>query len=55
MQQLVYHDLLAFQCIYGCSDGGKNGEGKEGSEISGGGKRVKVDLLLVCRWLGFLL
>ena len=34
----MYHVLLAFQCIYGCSDGGENGDEKEGSEIPGGGK-----------------
>ena len=31
----IYHVRLALQCIYRCSDGGKNGDGEEGCEISG--------------------
>ena len=30
----MYHVLLAFQCIYGHSDGGEHEDGKEG-EVSG--------------------
>ena len=30
----LHHVPLGFQCIYGCSD--EEGDGKEGSEISGG-------------------
>ena len=41
---------LAFQCIYGPSDeGGENGDGEEGSEISGRGKRVEIACPLVYR------
>ena len=46
----MYHVPLAFQCIYGCSDErGEDGDGKEGSEIPRGGKRVEIALPLVCR------
>ena len=39
----MYHVPLAPQCIYERSDeGGENGDGEEGSEISGGGKRVEI-------------
>ena len=39
----VYHVPVAFQCIYGCNDEGcENGDGGEGSEISGGTKRVDI-------------
>ena len=39
----MYHGLLTLQCKYGSNDeGGKNGNGKEGSEISGGRKRMEV-------------
>ena len=38
----MHHIPLALQCIYGRSDeGSENGDGEEGSEISGGEKRVK--------------
>ena len=31
----MYHVLLVVQCIYGCSDEGReDGDGKEGSEIT---------------------
>ena len=41
---------LAFKCIYRRSDeGGENGDGKEGSEISGGGEIVEIAWPLVCR------
>ena len=34
---------LAFQGVYGCSnERSENGEGEDGSEISGGGERVKI-------------
>ena len=33
----MHYIPLAFQCIYGCND-----DGKEGSEIPGGGERVKI-------------
>ena len=36
----MYHVPLGLQCIYGRIDKrGENEDGKEGSEISGGGKR----------------
>ena len=39
----MYQVSLALHCIYGCSDeGNENGNGKERSEISGGGKRVEI-------------
>ena len=44
----MYHVPLALQCIYECSDeGGENGDGKEGSEISGGRERVETAWPLV--------
>ena len=40
----MYHVQLAFQCIYGCSDeGGEDGDGKEWSEIPGGGERSQIN------------
>ena len=36
-------------CLLGSDEGGENGDGKEGSEISGEGKRVKIAWSLVCR------
>ena len=46
----MYHVPLALQCIYGYSDEkGENGDVKEGSEISGGWKRVEITWSLVCR------
>ena len=46
----VYHVPLALQFIYGHSDeGDENGDGEEGSEISGGGKKVQITYPLVCR------
>ena len=33
---------LGSLCIYECSDEGENGNGEEGSEISGGGKRMEI-------------
>ena len=51
----VYHVPLALQCIYGRSDEVvENWDGEEGSEISGGGKRVEIACLLVCRLLDFV-
>ena len=42
------HVPLVFQCIYGRSDeGGENGDGKDGSEISEGGERVEITWPLV--------
>ena len=39
----MYHIPLTLQCIYGSSDeGGENGDEEEGSEISGGGKKVEI-------------
>ena len=50
VRQEVYHVPLALQCIYGHSDeGSENGDGEEGSEISGGGKRVAIAWRLVCK------
>ena len=41
---------LGFQCIYECSDQRSvNGDGEDGSEISGGGERVNITCLLVSR------
>ena len=38
----MYYIPLAFQCIYGSSDeGSRNGDGKEGREIPGGGERLE--------------
>ena len=49
----VYYVPLALQCIYGCSDkGSENGDGEEGSEISGGGKKVEITWPFVWGWLG---
>ena len=46
----MYHVSLVVQFIYGWSDeGGKDRDGKEGSELSGGWERMKVAWLLVCR------
>ena len=46
----MYHVPLAFQCIYGRSDErGEDGNGKEESEIPGGGERVKITWPLICR------
>ena len=46
----VHNVLLAIQCIYRRSDEkSENGDGKEGIDISGGGKRVKITWPLVCR------
>ena len=46
----MYHVSLAVQCIYGRSDeGGGNGDGKKGSEITGGGEKVEIVRRLV-RW-----
>ena len=39
-----YHIPLSFQCIYEYSDErGGNGDGEEGRDISGGGKRVESE------------
>ena len=46
----VYHVSLAVQSIYGWSDiGGEDGDGKEGSELHGGLKRVEIAWPFVCR------
>ena len=38
----MYHIPLAVQCLYGCSDeGGEDEDGKERSEILGGGERER--------------
>ena len=52
----MFHVPLALQCICECSyEGGENGDGEEGSEISGGGKRewrlpglLYADYLFLC-------
>ena len=51
----MYHVSLAVQCIYGWSDeGSENGDGEEGSDLPGGGKRVEIawplyaDHLILC-------
>ena len=46
----MYYVILALQCVYGYSDKrSENGDGEDGSEISG---RGKIAWLLVCRCLG---
>ena len=45
----MHHVPLAFQCVYGGSDE----RGEDGDEINGGGERVEITWLLVCR-LGFM-
>ena len=41
---------MAIQCVYGWSDeGAEDGGGKEGSELLGGLKRVKIAWPLICR------
>ena len=46
----MYHIPLNLQGIYRRSEErGKNGDGEEWSEISGGGKSVENALPLVCR------
>ena len=46
----MYHVSLAFQCIYGLSDeGDEDMDGKEGSELPGGWKRVGIAWPLVGR------
>ena len=46
----MYHVPLAVHCIYGHIDeGDENEDGEEESEISGGGKRVKITWPLACR------
>ena len=44
---------LAVQCIYGWNDGGEDGDGKEGSEILGGG-RESGDYLASCMQMTWL-
>ena len=39
--------LDSSMCVYGCNDErGENGDGEDGSEVSGGGKRVRLPSLL---------
>ena len=46
----MYHVPLALQCIYERRDeGGENGDGEEGSEISGVRKGVETAWPLICR------
>ena len=46
----MYHISVAFQCIYGGSDEGvENGDGKEGDDISGEGKRIDTAWPLLSR------
>ena len=46
---MLYHVLIAFQCVYGRSiEKGENWDGEDGSEISGGGERVEITWPLVC-------
>ena len=42
----MYHVPLAFQCIYGCSEGGEYGDGKEGREWRLPGLLYADDLVL---------
>ena len=52
----MYHVPLALQFVYGRSyEGGKNGDGQEESEISGGRKRVDIAWYLAYRLVGFVL
>ena len=48
----MYHVLLGFQYIYGWSDGGEEGDGKERSEIPGGGE--SGDYLASCMQMTWL-
>ena len=41
----VYHVLLALQCIYGCSDEGKNGDGKGEWKLH---DLLYADVLVLC-------
>ena len=46
----MYYVPLAFQCLNRYKDeGDENGDGEEGSEVSGRGERVEIALPLVCR------
>ena len=46
----MYHISLVVQYAYGWSEkGGEDGNGKEGSELSGGWERVKIAGPLVCK------
>ena len=38
----MYHVTLGFQCIYGCSNKGVNGDGKKGCELPGGLERMEI-------------
>ena len=39
----MHHVSLTVHCIYECIDEkGENGDGKEGSEIHGGGERMEI-------------
>ena len=49
----MYHVYLVVQGMYGWSDeGGEDGDGKEGNELSEGWERVEIAWPLVCRRLG---
>ena len=50
----MYYVPIAVKCIYGWRDGGEDGDGKEGSELSGGWERVEIAWPLVCRSLGYI-
>ena len=46
----MYHISLAVLCKYGWSDeGGKDGDGKEESELSRGWERVEIAWPFICR------
>ena len=43
VRQMLNHVPFAFQCVYGCSDKkSENGDGENGSDISGGRERVEI-------------
>ena len=37
-----YHVPFAVQCIYRWSEGGEDGDGKEGSKLHGGWEKVEI-------------
>ena len=43
----MHHVPLAFQCMYGCNDGVKNGDGKEGRDWRLPG-HLNADDLVLC-------
>ena len=44
----MYHVPFLFNVYIDSDEGGENGDGKKGNEISGGRKRVEIALSLIC-------